>query len=120
MWVNDFENQQIMLDTFFGALQPEKSLVFLYVKRTPLADDPRRVLVGVGRITNVGPSQEHSYTGNIRGKLRGLMWERAVSHSIREDGFDGFILPYQQLLALSESDGTLDPSQFVAFVYSVI
>lgn len=50
VWVNDFVNQQIMLDTFFGALQPEKSLVFLYVKRTPLADDPRRVLVGVGRL----------------------------------------------------------------------
>lgn len=115
VWVNDFENQQIMLDTFFSALQPEKSLIFLYVKRTPLADDPRRALVGVGRITNVGPGQEHAYTGKTNGKLRGLMWERAVSHSIREDGFDGFVLPYQQLLALSESDATIDPSQFVAF-----
>jgi hypothetical protein len=115
VWVNDFENQQIMLDTFFGALQPEKSLVFLYVKRTPLADDPRRVLVGVGRITSVGPGQEHAYSGDTRGKLRGLMWERAVSHSIRPDGFDGFVLPYQQLLALSERDGSIDPSQFVAF-----
>ena len=114
-WVNDFENQRVMLDTFFGALQPEKSLVFLYVKRTPLADDPRRVLVGAGRITNVGPGQEHAYSGDTRGKLRGLMWERAVSHSIRPDGFDGFVLPYQQLLALSERDGSIDPSQFVAF-----
>lgn len=115
VWVNDFENQHIMLDTFFGALQPEKSLVFLYVKRTPLADDQRRVLVGVGRITNVGPSQEHAYSGNTDGKLRGLMWERAVSHSIQPDGIDGFVLPYQQLLALAERDGAIDPSQFVAF-----
>jgi ATP-dependent exoDNAse (exonuclease V) alpha subunit len=115
VWVDNFENQQIMLDTFFGAFQPEKSLVFLYVKRTPLADDPRRVLVGVGRITNVGPAQEHAYSGDTRGKLRGLMWERAVSHSIRPDGFDGFVLPYQQLLALAERDGSIDPSQFVAF-----
>jgi hypothetical protein len=113
-WVNDFENQQVMLDTFFSALQSEKSLVFLYVKRTPLADDPRRVLVGVGRVTNVGPGQEHAYNGDVRGKLRGLMWERAVSHSIRPDGFDGFVLPYQQLLALTEREGS-DPSQFVAF-----
>lgn len=115
VWVNDFENQQVMLDTFFGALQPDRSLIFLYVKRTPLADDPRRVLVGVGRITNVGPGQEHAYSGDTRGKLRGLMWERAVSHSIRPDGFEGFVLPYQQLLALAERDGTIDPSQFVAF-----
>lgn len=115
VWVNDFENQQIMLDTFFGALQPEKSLVFLYVKRTPLADDPRRVLVGVGRIKTVGPAQEHAYSGDTRGKLRGLMWERAISHSIRPDGLDGFVLPYQQILSLAEQDGSIDPSQFVAF-----
>ncbi len=115
VWVNDFENQQIMLDTFFGALQPEKSLVFLYVKRTPLADDPRRVLVGAGRIKSIGPAQEHEYNGDTQGKLHGLMWERAVSHSIRPDGFDGFVLPYQKLLALAERDGSIDPSQFVAF-----
>ena len=48
VWINDFENQQIMLDTFFGAPQPENSLIFLYAKRTPLADDPRRVLIGAG------------------------------------------------------------------------
>ncbi|QFG37299.1 ATP-dependent exoDNAse (exonuclease V) alpha subunit [Paracoccus pantotrophus] len=115
VWVNDFVNQQIMLDTFFSALAPEKSLVFLYAKRTPLTDDPRRVLVGVGRIISVMPAQEHAYNDDAAGKLRGLMWERAVSHSIRPDGFNGFILPYQELLALAERDGTIDPSEFVAF-----
>ena len=75
VWVNDFVNQQTMLDTFFSALRPERSLVFLYAKRTPLADDPRRVLVGVGRITAIGPAQEHAYNGDTQGKLRGLMWE---------------------------------------------
>lgn len=117
-WLNDFENQRIMLDTFFGALQAEKSLIFLYVKRTPLAVDPRRVLVGAGRIMRVGPAQEHAYTGDTRGRIRGLMWERAVSHSIRPEGFDGFVLPYHQLLALAERDGNIDPSQFVAFAPS--
>ncbi|GEB37991.1 hypothetical protein GLI01_20260 [Gluconacetobacter liquefaciens] len=116
VWVNDFVNQQIMLDTFFSALVPEKSLVFLYAKRTPLTDDPRRVLVGVGRITSVGSAQESAYGGDAVGKLRGLIWERSVSHSIRPDGFDGFVLPYQELLALAERDGTIDPSEFVAFV----
>jgi len=115
VWVNNFDNQQIMLDTFFGALAPETSLIFLYAKRTPLADDPRRVLVGVGRITSVGLAQEHAYSGDVSGKPRGLMWERAVSHSIRPEGCDGFVLPYQKLLALAEHDGTIDPSEFVAF-----
>ena len=116
VWINDFENQQIMLDTFFSALAPEKSLVFFYAKRTPLTDDPRRVLVGVGRITSVSPAQEHAYSSDAVRKPRGLMWERAVSHSIRPDGFDGFVLPYQEILALAEKDGNIDPSGFVAFV----
>ncbi len=115
VWINNFENQQIMLDTFFGALQPESSLIFLYAKRTPLADDPRRVLIGAGRITRVGSAQEHKYSGDTSGKLRGLIWERAVSHSISPKGSDGFVLPYQQIMALAERDGSLDPSQFVAF-----
>ena len=114
VWVNDFVNQQIMLDTFFSALAPEKSLVFLYAKRTPLTDDTRRVLVGVGRITSVGSAQEHERSDHSAGRLQALMWERAVSHSIRPDGFDGFVLPYQELLALAERDGTIDPSDFVA------
>lgn len=115
VWVNDFVNQQIMLDTFFSALAPEKSLVFLYAKRTPLSEDPRRVLVGVGRITSVGSAQEHAYNNDAGGKLRGLMWERAVSHSIRPNGFDGFVLPYQDVLALAERDGNIDPSEFLAY-----
>ena len=118
IWINDFENQQIMLDTFFSALQPEYSLIFLYAKRTPLSDDPRRVLIGAGRVTRVGSAQEHKYSGATPGKLRGLIWERAVSHSIRPDGSDGFVLPYQQILDFAERDGSLDPSQFVAFAPS--
>ena len=115
VWVNDFTNQQIMLDTFFSGLVPEKSLIFLYAKRTPLADDSRRVLIGVGRITSVSPAQEQSYSEDVHDKLRGIIWERAVSHSIRPDGFDGFVLPYQAILELAEKDGRVDPSKFVAF-----
>ncbi len=38
-----------MLDTFFGAIRPEESLCFFYAKRTPLSEQSRRVIVGVGR-----------------------------------------------------------------------
>ncbi len=62
-----------------------------------------------------GPLKSIHTASDATGKLRGLMWERAVSHSIRPDGFDGFVLPYQELLALAERDGTIDPSEFVAF-----
>ena len=50
LWVQERRNQLAMLDTFFGAVTPEESLVFFYAKRTPLSDDGRRVIVGIGRI----------------------------------------------------------------------
>jgi hypothetical protein len=113
-WLNDFDNQGVMLDTFFGAVQADASLVFLYVKRTPLADDPRRVLAGVGIVRSVGPLQEHAYVAPPGDKLRGLIWDRAVTHSIRPGSREGFVLPYQELLAVADEQG-LDPSQFLAF-----
>lgn len=50
-----------MLDTFFGAIKPEESLVFFYAKRTPMTDDTRRVIVGIGRVLKIDPSVEYSY-----------------------------------------------------------
>jgi hypothetical protein len=62
-WVQDKRNQLIMLDTFFGALEPEGSLCVFYAKRTPLAEDPRRVIIGVGRVKSVGHFTEDSDVG---------------------------------------------------------
>ena len=43
IWVQECSNQLVMLDTFFGAIEPQESLVFFYAKRTLLTDDPRRM-----------------------------------------------------------------------------
>jgi hypothetical protein len=59
-WIQDKRNQLVMLDTFFGALEPEASLCFYYAKRTPLAEDNRRVIIGVGRVKGVGQPTEIS------------------------------------------------------------
>ena len=53
-WVQERENQLALLDTCFGALQPEESLCFFYAKRTPMSEQSRRVIVGVGRVLSVG------------------------------------------------------------------
>ena len=45
------------------------------------------------------------------------MWERAVRHSIRPAFDDGFLLPYQALLANPELQGT-DLSPFIAYAPS--
>ena len=107
-WIQEKTNQLVMLDTFFGALEPKTSLCFFYAKRTPLAEDPRRVIVGVGRVTGVGPSTEYNYSAP--GELKGMLWERCVRHSIRKgEETDGFLMPYHELLATADSEINLLP-----------
>lgn len=111
-WVQDHANQRVLLDTFFSAVRPNESLVFFYAKRTPLSEDSRRVIVGVGRATSVGDQVEYSYSR--KGGLRSVMWERSVRHSIRPGFRDGFLLPYRELLALAQDEG-FDTEPYVAF-----
>lgn len=111
-WVQDGRNQRVLLDTFFGALKPQRSLVFFYAKDVPLIDEPagRRALIGVGRVTDVGPPTQYAQTE--AGPLDSWLWERAVHHSVRETIDDGFLLPYHELMALGEAD--LDLAELVA------
>ncbi len=112
-WLQDKRNQLAMLDTFFSAVEPEKSLCFFYAKQTPLADETGRVIIGVGRVSRIGPSTEYEY--QAAGELRSVLWERAVHHSIRSPEFrDGFLLPYHQLIELAETDDTIELADFVA------
>ena len=112
-WVQERENQLALLDTFFGALRPEESLCFFYAKRTPLSEQSRRVIVGVGRVLSLGEATEYNYKENNR-PLRCVLWERNVGHSLRPGFADGFLFPYQEALALAEREG-VDPEEFVAF-----
>lgn len=116
-WAQEGSNQRVLLDTFFSAAKPDQSLVFFYAKRTPLAEDPRRVIVGVGRLKTIGAPTEYRYADGAcpQGKIHGYLWERNIEHSIRPNGNDGFLLPYRELLALAEQDDSLDISACTAF-----
>lgn len=116
-WIQEGTNQRVMLDTFFGAAKPDHSLVFFYAKRTPMAEDARRVIVGVGRVKTIGQPTEYRYVDGRRKKqqMSGYLWERNVEHSIRPGGSDGFLLPYGELLALAEEDDSLDLTACTAF-----
>jgi ATP-dependent exoDNAse (exonuclease V) alpha subunit len=115
-WVQEGENQRIILDTFFSAVQPEKSLIFLYAKRTPMCEDSRRTIVGVGRVNRIGNPTEYRYqSGTPTNALKGYLWERDIEHSIRSNSKDGFLLPYQQLLELAEDDANIDLVACTAF-----
>ncbi|WP_409328931.1 AAA family ATPase [Trujillonella humicola] len=112
-WVQHATNQQALLDTFFSAIQPEKSLIFVYAKESPLAADPRRVLIGVGRVRSVGAIRPYEQSGDGFGSV---MWERAVGHTIRPNSTDGFLLPYHDLLRLANEDASIDLESCTVFV----
>ncbi len=113
-WVQDVRNHRALLDCFFGHIHPEKSLCFFYAKKVPLVEDNgRRILIGVGFVTSIGPGLEYNY--HQEGDTRSLIWERAVQHSIRPDFKEGFLLPYHAALQLAEEDPTFDPAEVVAF-----
>ena len=116
-WVQHRENQLVLLDTFFGAIQPKSSLCFFYAKRTPLSEDSRRVIVGVGRVVRVGHSVEYQYQdGPEKSPIRSVLWERSIEHSIRPPDFeDGFVLPYGELFEVGERDPSVRLADCVAF-----
>jgi len=114
LWVQERRNQLAMLDTFFGAITPEESLVFFYAKRTPLTGDGRRVIVGIGRVLKVDPTVEYIYKkGTPSDAMRCVLWERNLHHSIRPEIKDGFLLPYHDLINLAEKDPSIDLSSLV-------
>jgi hypothetical protein len=114
-WVQDHRNQLAMLDSFFSAIVPGQSLVFIYAKDVPLLENRPpggRVLIGAGLVTSVGPPVEWEYSRT--GPLRSIMWERAIGHSIMSPTFTtGFLLPYQRLLTDPKLRGE-DLTRFVA------
>lgn len=122
-WIQHGRNHRALLDCFFGHIKREDSLCFFYTKRTPLADDPRRVIVGVGRVNHTGENKEYRYSiPEDEAPLRSLLWERMIQHSIRplgeegRDGFTGgFLLPYQQLLSHVIKNPEFDPTPLLAF-----
>lgn len=112
-WVQNHENQAVLLNTFNSALEPGKSLVFIYAKHIPLIEYADRVIIGVGKIKKTGTIKEYDYSTN-NPKHRSYLWERPIIHSIRESGKDGFILPYHEILELYKNGHITDVEKYIA------
>src|SRR3954447_26016886 len=113
-WVQDKSNQEALLDSFFSALRPKQSLIFIYAKDIPLVEEREpgeRYLIGVGFVEGVDSAVEWEYSEP--GPVSSIMWERGVAHSIRTGFPNGFLLPYHELLASPALQGE-DLDQFVA------
>lgn len=128
-WVFGYARQEAITELMFNRLTEEKSLVFFYTKEgQPVSENISRLLVGVGYITKIGEilryqsSEQHTYP----------LWDRIISHSIRPDGVEGFLLPYHGYLEptgdekeddrrrslLSEIAVTVDPGHIKEFSYT--
>jgi len=88
-WVEEPDEQEEVLENFFGQLDTEISLVFFYVKDGhPLSEDHSRVIVGVGRIDDTG---DQLYFPEYDEPV----WSRRVTQNYPEEGVR---LPYQEYL----------------------
>lgn len=115
-WLQDHRNHDALLQCFWDHIKVEESLVFFYAKQIPLVEEiGRRVIVGVGRVKSIGPLTEYVYDGDPAGKIRSYLWERMVTHSIRPDLVDGFLMPYHEALERAENGATFDLADVVAF-----
>lgn len=93
-WVYEPDRQRELLKHFWNKIEPSKSLVFYYLNQAnPLSEQHSRVVVGIGRIKNVGQQiyfgQKDKYTDDYP------IWSRAVTQDYPAEGVR---LPYQEYL----------------------
>jgi hypothetical protein len=77
-----------------------------------VSEQSPRVIVGAGRVVSVGAATEYAYTVT-EPPLRSAPWERNIGHSTRPGFVDGFLFPYQEVLALRERGEDAAPEDFV-------
>lgn len=112
-WVQDARNQRAIFKTFYEDVLPGQSLVIPYAKQVPFIDDSKRVVMGIGYVTALREPPEHNHTND--GELRSVLWETMVSHSIRDDRENGFLLPYREMMAYAEEHPEFDMRSVTVF-----
>lgn len=115
-WVQEKSNQTALLNCFAEHIQEEKSLCFFYAKRVPFVEeDYGRILIGVGRVSKIGELTPYKQDRDSDHKLQCVLWERMISHSIRPNYKDGFILPYYDILEYAKKDMEFNPADLAVF-----
>ena len=112
-WVQEFGNQKALLNCFFEHFKEEKSLVFIYAKQVPFVEEGGRILIGVGRINKIIPSEKYEGSNS---NFSAAYWEHMVLHSIRPSFDDGFILPYHEAIEYQKEHTDFDPASLAVIV----
>ncbi len=113
MWVQDAENHKAIFDYFYGDVVENQSLCIAYAKQVPFVEDVRRVVIGIGHVKNIFPAVEHRR--QTEDGLRSMVWETMICHSIREDHKDGFVIPYQEMMAYAQTHPEFDLASVTVF-----
>lgn len=101
-WVFGEKRQRAILEEFRKEIVPEVSDVVFYCKNgNPVDEECQRLIVGIGEITKLYPIVEYNTSGDYTYPY----WDNLMSHSIRPDLKEsaGFLLPYHEYLAMSDS-----------------
>lgn len=112
-WVSHGESQKGIFDYFFSGVNPNKSLIFPYYKQVPFIEDNRRVIAGIGNIVSDVYKQEYDSDGSSNDK--NYIWETNTPHSIRENGNDGFLMPYDEIIEYIKENPHFDVSSVTLF-----
>lgn len=112
-WVQDATNQREIFRVFYQDIKINESLVIPYAKQVPFIDDSKRVVMGIGFVTSITEPPEHNHTD--KGKLRSILWETMVGHSIRDDRKNGFLMPYQEMMKYAEENPEFDMRSITVF-----
>jgi len=94
-WVAEPDRQLAILKHFWGKLEKGKSLIFFYCQDGhPFSEETKRILVGVGRISSIGP-QLFFGSNESKPAQRFPIWSRRITHDFENEGFR---LPYHEYL----------------------
>lgn len=93
-WVYEPDRQRALLDNFWGKLEAGGSLIFYYVNQgNPIDEAASRILVGVGRLKELGPQLYFGTKKNFEDQYP--VWSRRVTQSYPAQGVR---IPYQEYL----------------------
>ena len=93
-WVFEPDRQRALLKRFWGKLEPHNSLIFYYCNHgNPLDENTRRIIVGVGRIVDLGPQLYFGTTRKYRDQYP--VWSRRITQAYPDQGVR---IPYQEYL----------------------
>lgn len=114
-WVQDADNLTQLLGGFAEHLRHRVSLCFVYATHVPFIEGSNRVLIGVGKVVKRYGLTDFKRKGAGQ---RGIVWDRPITHSIRPDPeeSDGFLMPYDQIIRLSEADPSIDIEAYASLV----